>query len=235
MNERLDVLGRVILALGLLVAPACDDSQDEPSKTADAAAADTGDSLQFRDKDGQIPDGSADAAVVDAHVELEPSDLDLISACEAEEPCTGSHAQMADARPYTISDGTACLLEHLQERRPGRYAHEATSVHPMGRFGANHVLIVRADGTALYARTQYTTDVRKGREGTMTPEPAKLCKLREPSYFEECVAAVRQLEPPTAPVPELPWKCAFGEGTDRAIPGELQWFESCEPAPATCE
>ena len=105
----------------------------------------------------------------------------------------------------------------------------------MGELGMNHVLIVRADGSALYARTKYTTDNRKDREDTMMPERAQLCALREPSYFAECLSAVRQLEPPTAPVPDLPWTCAFGKGDVRTEPGELKWFERCEPAEATCE
>lgn len=234
MNERLDVLGRVIVALGLFIVPACDDSQDEPSQTADAAAAaaDSGAKLRFRDKDGQISDGSVDAAAADAHVELEPSDRELLLACEAEEPCLLGFAQVTEGyRRATIhADRTACILEGLQERRPGRYLHETNSTWGNGHDQLHHVLIVRADGKALYARTRDTLHNRN--EKALTPEPAQLCTLREPSYFSECVVAVREVKP-NRMIEDLPWECAYGE--EGTYPGELKWFESCEPAPATCE
>jgi hypothetical protein len=220
MDERLGFLGRVVVMMALFAAPACSESKHEPSKAADAAAA---------------ADADAAADAVDSGVDAGPSDLELLSACEVEQPCPSSGAQMADGRPYGIGLGTDCLLERLQERAPGRYIYKGVSTHPMGEFGMDHVLIVRADGSALYARTQYSIDIREGREDTMTPEPTQLCTLRDPSYFAECLAAVQQVEPPTARIPELPWNCVFGKGAERTLPGELQWFESCEPASATCE
>jgi len=124
-------------------------------------------------------------------------------------------------------------MEALQERKPGRYIHGTRSAHGQGDEGVDHVLIVRADGTALYARMVYV-DVRGSviTEMSETPEPAQLCTLRDPSYFAECAAAMRQVKP-NERVQEVPWQCAFGEGDTK--PGELKWFESCEAAPATCE
>ena len=211
--------GRFAVTVALLALTACSESKDQPAAVADAASADA---------------ASSDAASAESRVDAGPDDRELLLACEAEEPCMSSYAQMTEGgRRATIhSESTTCVLEGLEQRRPGRrYGHETNHTWTRGGESLFHLLMVRANGKVLYARTRFLQN-RSDKEET--PETTQLCTLRDPSYFAACAAAVRQVQPRQM-IEDLPWECAFGEQKQETQLGELKWFESCEPAPATCE
>lgn len=205
MNGRL----RHGLAATLVVAAwsGCSDKKSEPSDVPDAAAAE---SLVDDDK---------------------LSDREQLLACEVEEPCLEGLAQRADLRPFTInSHRMTCIFRALAERKPGRYEHHTESASGDGSMGTHHVLLVHADGTASYARRSYAdyrnTDLEE------TEYPGQRCTLRDPSFFTDCFDAVLPVEQGDV-LEGLAWECSYGD--DSKVPVELDWFESCEPAPAACE
>lgn len=158
----------------------------------------------------------------------EPGDREHLLACEIEEPCLAGLAQLADQKPSTITpDRMACIFRALGERKPGRYVHQTDHTFGDGSQGAQHVLIVRSDGSALYASATY--EARGDAEPKEKDRPGQLCTLRDPSYFVDCLDAVVPLQQGDQKIAGLAWDCSYGDDS------KLDWFESCEAAPAACE
>jgi hypothetical protein len=156
-----------------------------------------------------------------------------LKACELEEPCFESNAQMVENRIAHILLFD-CVMRGLADRTPGRYAHLTDSTFSNGSAGARHTLVVAGDGSALYTRVPYVS-------GPVTIDGSdaagQRCVLKPASYFEACATALASYSAvPFGPPPsDALWACAFGNG-DATTPSELAWFESCEElSPLACE
>jgi len=195
--------------------------------TANLLALGCGDDSATANDGGSIADGG------DAGEPGDNADEQALRACELEEPCFESNAQMVENRiaHVLLFD---CVVRGLAARTPGRYLHLADSTWSDGSVGARHTLLVEEDGSVLYTRVAYSSGPApingNGAKG-------QRCVLRPASYFEACATAFEGYDPVpfgTPPSAEA-WACAFGNG-DGVTPGELDWFESCEElSPLTCD
>ena len=181
--------------------------------------------------DSGVDGGAADGG--DAGEPDDNPDEQALRACELEEPCFESNAQMVENRiaHVLLFD---CVVRGLAARTPGRYLHLTDSTWTNGSAGARHTLLVAEDGAVLYTRVPYG-----GGPATIDGSEVKgqRCVLRPPSYFEACATAFEGYAPVPfgTPPSDEAWACAFGNG-DGVTPSELAWFESCEElSPLACE
>jgi hypothetical protein len=167
----------------------------------------------------------------------ENPDAIALEACQLEDPCSESYIQEAEAAGYHIwVDGSACLLEALAQRTPGRYLHNTDSTWGNGSTGSEHRLVITADGSVLYARTPYEY-VEPFDPDAFRPDPGQRCALKPPAFFEACRDAVLTETPSTDDFYEedAAWLCLFGDGS-QYVPTHLEWFESCETqSPIACD
>lgn len=174
--------------------------------------------------------------------------VEAILACDVEEPCEGdAFAQIIEqGSPSAFSAGGFCVLEALAERRVGRYEYRTDHTFGNGATGAEHHLIVRADGTVAYVREPYI-DVASSETPVselLPPIEPLRCTLKPASYFEGCVTRLGEVTDDVGRVQfsgsddaaEV-WPCAFGDGDgDMVMVSTLSWFESCvSEEPLRCE
>jgi hypothetical protein len=119
-----------------------------------------------------------------------------------------------------------CVLNGLRLRTLGRYGHDSDHAFTTGSSGVRHLLLVGTNDRVKYARVLY--DRHAGGED-LRFEKASLCRLKQPSYFEDCILRL------SAPMSDAAWACGLGIGSG-ATPSELAWFEECtEQSPPTCD
>lgn len=177
------------------------------------------------------PPDPGDGAAGSPAVPQNEDELALL-ACEVPEPCGEAGIQLVENVAVNLrEDETRCVLNALAQRTPGRYRYETTSSHGQGHDTARHVLLVAADGSVQYARTEDVSVALPG-SSTVRPDVGQRCTLKASSYFEDCAATLggehQSFEQPF-------WGCVFGDGT-ASEPSHLFWFESCvEQTPSSCE
>jgi hypothetical protein len=165
--------------------------------------------------------------------------VEALSACDVEEPCERSNAQLVELDGHYMADNIACLLSAFAERRVGRYRYETDSTWGNANVGAFHTLLVHGDGAVSYVRETYQCVESTVPVDELPPAEPYTCTLKPPTYFEACLAAIEALEG-REPYPPLgtgiaAWACAFGDG-DGYTPNNLFWFESCvSDMPLSCD
>jgi hypothetical protein len=149
-----------------------------------------------------------------------PNAIDQLLACDVEEPCPRSGAQLAEASMRSYSkDSAKCVLEGLRDRKPGRYLHDIDSTTSGSSDGAEHVILVTDAGEVLHATKAYSF----GPVATGAPVIAgSRCQLKPASYFEGCLSALAGNDAADA---DTAWQCVYGSGG--VTPGPFPWFESC--------
>src|SRR5688572_24256919 len=131
------------------------------------------------DGGGPPADGGSggDGEYVEYVVPTSEDELALL-ACTVEQPCEfRAISQQIEGSSDATLAGTECVFTALAAGRPGRYLHQTEHTFTNGTYGAKHTVIVREDGTALYARTPF------GGYGLETwfvpldeaPDPGKRC------------------------------------------------------------
>ena len=174
--------------------------------------------------------GCGEATEPDDDMTPEPTAYEVLTECEAAEPCQDvrSFAQLIEGGSSKYLDpGTACVFAGLRERTPGRYLHQADSTWSNGSAGSNHVIVIRDDGSVMYARDSYASGPSAQPEET---EPGRRCTLKSRDFFEACHAAI------TSPGgdPDAAFTCAYSGTTTTSAP--IEWFDACEVEPALgCE
>ncbi|HEU4405435.1 MAG TPA: hypothetical protein VFS43_09115 [Polyangiaceae bacterium] len=153
------------------------------------------------------------------------AEFEALKACRAPDPCEKSFAQFIENSMRNVNQADArCVLRGLRDRTPGLYEHGTDHTFSNGSIGANHLMLVSADGGVRYARDVY------GR-GFETDPPAQRCQLADPSFFASCLTA---LDAPDGATSDATWSCLFGDG-DVLEPSRLNWFTSCVAEAPRCE
>jgi hypothetical protein len=209
MSKQIVALGMVILS-SLGAAACADESGAEPRVVRGEGDSNDGPTAGG---DGQVGGGQAS------------SGYDEVAACVAPEPCGRSLAQLIENSMRHVDRANArCVLEGLRDRKPGRYLHDSDHTYSNGSIGADHALLLAADGTVRYARDNYGP-------GNETDPPARRCRLADASYFASCLESL-DASPDTVADPA--WRCLFGVGSNLE-PGRLEWFTSCVTEVPRCE
>lgn len=157
------------------------------------------------------------------------SDFERLSECAAGACARKSLAQLVEAYSHNIDrEGVGCILRALRDRTPGSLSHQTDSTFSNGSVSADHVLVVSADGSVLYARRRTSSGFTSRR----IDDPAERCVLKPASYFEACLTA---LALPPADRDAEAWSCAYGDGATPTSDSNLLWFEECvTESPAAC-
>jgi hypothetical protein len=157
------------------------------------------------------------------------SDFERLSDCAPGACARKSLAQLVEAYSHNIDrEGVGCVLSALRDRTPGSLSHQTDSTFSNGSVSADHVLVISADGSVLYARRRSSS----GFTSTRIDDPAERCVLKPASYFEACLTA---LALPPANMDAEAWSCAYGDGATPTADTNLLWFEECvAESPATC-
>lgn len=149
-----------------------------------------------------------------------PNAIDQLLACDIQEPCGRSGAQLIEAGIRNFSKEAAqCVLEGLRDRKPGRYLHDIDSTTTGSSDGAQHVILLTEAGEVLHAVKDYSYGLVTNRAPVIA---GQRCQLKPESYFEGCLSALAGGEATDA---DAAWQCVFGSGG--LSPGPFPWFESC--------
>jgi hypothetical protein len=170
-----------------------------------------------------------------------PTDFDRLQACAGETSCSDSFAQLVESggpsgRNMRV-ERVSCFFEALRERTPGKYLHLAEHHFSNGAVGARHFLVVTSQGEVKYARHRYRSiSMGAGPDGSSNDvrerlfDPGRRCQLKPPSYFDDCLTALK------SPEGDAAWSCAFGDGSPANEASSIFWFESCtDESPMACE
>jgi hypothetical protein len=231
-------MGRAILGVATAMAlAACAGSTERLSSGgAGGVGGAAGAGGSHEPRDGAAGEGFVDAAA-DAANGGRPPDFERLETCAAAKPCLDSGAQLVEGGRGHLDVGPlTCLFESLRDRIRGKYVHHTRDTFGNGDIGAHHLVLLANDGHVKYARDRYSY-IWLSADGSSyrAPdryggvEPGERCQLKPPSYFDECIQALK------SPASSEAWTCAFGDGT-ASVPSTLFWFESCvEESPLACE
>lgn len=146
-----------------------------------------------------------------------PNELERLLACDVEEPCPRSSAQLIEASIRNFSkDAAACVLEGLRDRKPGRYLHDTDGTTSGSSDGTQHVVLITDAGEALLATKSHSYGPLANADPVVA---GQRCQLKPASYFDGCLSALAGTDADAA------WLCLFGSSGFR--PGSVPWFESC--------
>lgn len=170
---------------------------------------------------GSAGDGSTAAAGANgAGAPAGETELELLNACEAEEPCPPSSAQLIEGFTRTFdAERAACLLRALRDRTPGRYQHEVGDTNTATSRGTAHTVVLTGGDEAMYASVSHSSSYDGRSDNSAYGAP---CRLKPRSYFDACLAALQaDVVPPGSQSPA--WDCVFSAAG-------MPWFSSCDEA-----
>jgi hypothetical protein len=181
---------------------------------------------------GLVERGRADAGSADAAAASTNQDYEMLLGCAVDEPCPKPEVQFIESDSYNVPVASVtCVLNALAARAPGRYRYLTQSVYGNGGVNTEHVLIIKSDGSVLYARKPdlYVMGLTE-EESHPGSDPTQRCRLKAPDFFEGCASSL-QPQPDDA----VGTDCAFGDG-GATMASRLPWFDGCEEqSPASCE
>ena len=232
-------VGAAIPLLLLLVSACGEEGSDDGGEAGSGGSAGASGSSASAGTGGISDGGSAGTGGEAGAPFVPPENPDALAleACELDDPCPESYIQEAESSGYyVLVEGSACLLEALARRTPGRYLHDTDSTWGNSGTGAEHRLVITVSGSVLYARTAYEYFDPFDPDAFPRPDPGQRCTLKPPEFFEACRDVVLTDTPAIEDYYDAPlWLCLFGDGT-QYVPTHLNWFESCETeSPLTCE
>lgn len=156
-------------------------------------------------------------------VDPEAADFETLDACNEASTCeTGVVENGLDER--VTPEGISCVLAALSDRTAGTYRVRFEYLADNAYHEIHHVLVVQASGEVAVGwfddRIQHE-DMEPGHEY----EPTTLCTLKEPAFFDACLAAVEDDDELEA------LECIWPDSSDWHLP----WFDDCEEAAPVCE